>query len=361
MSIRSRLLWLLLPPLIFFVILISIFFYFNWYSEIVSSVRAHYTPILNNEGEVIGLMGPDVSLDAIEGKLHNAVLIILFSTITTIALVIISVFIIANKMSRPVQKLKDAALAIAAGNYEEPIQVSGPQEIVDLAHTLNTMSECLQENLSRLKESALVRERMHGEYECSLLLQKLMLHHSIEEFQSDKLELLVLEEHPSSTAQGILVSATSQTNGIIELTLAEAQEKGFLSLYKLLRQSATFLMDHPSLKMSIDCQKNEISYDIHDMPQPLIWSLAKSTWLPITSCPIKISSGDMLFLFNKGFLQHFTEPEESKEWFSRILKHFAVEGFETCIHMLKNDLRFLATHHPHNVNCLIISGQFKGA
>ena len=97
-------------------------------------------------------------------------------------LVVGIVFIIADHISKPVRQLNRAALEIAAGDYEANIRVEGPKEIMELAHTLNTMSQCLVEHMSRLKESSLIRERMYGEYECSLLLQYYMLQHVIEDF-----------------------------------------------------------------------------------------------------------------------------------------------------------------------------------
>ena len=83
-----------------------------------------------------------------------------------------TVFLIADRISKPVRQLNQAALEIAAGEYETNIDVKGPKEIVELAHTLNTMSECLVEHMSRLRESSLIRkectENMNVHSFCSI-------------------------------------------------------------------------------------------------------------------------------------------------------------------------------------------------
>lgn len=160
MTIRSRLLLLLLPLLMAFLLMISAFFYFNWSSEILSSFPSRLLAI-------------------------SAAAIILLS-------VILIVFLVADHMSQMVRKLNQAALEIAAGNYETDIQVEGPKEIIELAHTLRTMSECLVEQMSRLRETSLIRERMYGEYECSLLLQYYMLEKVIEEFHHSHVRLRLI-------------------------------------------------------------------------------------------------------------------------------------------------------------------------
>ena len=47
------------------------------------------------------------------------------------------------------------------------------------------MSECLLENINRLTDNSLLRERMYGEYECSMLLQHMMLQKNIDDCSSD--------------------------------------------------------------------------------------------------------------------------------------------------------------------------------
>ncbi len=113
MKIRTRLLLFLLPALVCNIALVSMLLAYNWVGEAANK----HLPV-------------------------SLLLIVVFAALT-ILLMVASLFIVANKIARPVQKLNNSALAIAAGQYGESIQVKGPKEIVELANTLNTMSECL--------------------------------------------------------------------------------------------------------------------------------------------------------------------------------------------------------------------------
>lgn len=191
MTIRARLLLLLLPPLTAFLILIPFFLYFNWSREIL-----------------------------------------LAGSCLTLLLVIGTVFLIADRISKPVRQLNQAALGIAAGNYESNIQVEGPKEIVELAHTLNTMSQCLVEHMSRLRESSLIRERMYGEYECALLLQHYMLQKVIEEFNYPNLHMRLISGPLSPIQKGLFLKI-DHSSSKLKLTLLEAMDQGFAGLFQL--------------------------------------------------------------------------------------------------------------------------------
>ena len=202
MTIRSRLLILLLPTLIAFVILISFFSHFNSSREIMFA-----------------------------------------GSFLTLLLVTMAVFLIADKISKPVRQLNQAALEIAAGDYEANIEVEGPKEIVELAQNLNTMSQCLVEHMSRLKESSMIRERMYGEYECALLLQHYMLQKVIDDytldpaFQEDKhlppLRMLLISIPLSPLQKGLLLNISHLSAGT-SLALLEASEPGFSGLFQLI-------------------------------------------------------------------------------------------------------------------------------
>ncbi|EKE08475.1 MAG: hypothetical protein ACD_17C00149G0003, partial [uncultured bacterium] len=228
MKIRTRLLLFLLPTLVCSIALVSILLSYNWYREIVegfqtrlkaavittamlqpseetlkiirdrlevtdlyhvplntpnidtipkqlhitpiykakdgNKVMTGFAPIHDSNGHISGLMAADINVSLIDNKFHESLYLILICAGVTILIVVATLFVIANKISIPVARLNNSALAIAAGQYGESIPVRGPKEIVELANTLNTMSECLHENINRLKDNSFLRERMYGEY-----------------------------------------------------------------------------------------------------------------------------------------------------------------------------------------------------
>jgi HAMP domain-containing protein len=277
----------------------------------------------------------------IETKFQTSLFLILFSAGLTILVMVATLFMIANNISRPVQKLNNSALAIAAGHYGEPIQADGPREIAELANTLNTMSECLHENINRLKENSLVRERMYGEYECAMLLQHLMLQKNIDDCRSDAVAIKAITFF-SDNPRGLLLDfPKSERPDLFQIHLAEAQEEGFEGMYQLLTQYkySKESQDHTSLTL------DRLAATLHckgakESGLPYLWSLCEQRFLPLTSIPVKVESGDLFFLCNDGLLHFYKDPQKITDLLAKVLKVFAQDGLETTASMLQKELAF---------------------
>jgi HAMP domain-containing protein len=321
-----------------------------------------YAPILNVKGEVIALLGADVSMNEIDRKLQNALWMISLGTCLTISMIIITVFLIADRISKPVQQLNQAALNIAAGNYEANVQVKGPKEIVELANTLNTMSECLVENISRLRESSLIRERMYGEYECARLMQYYMLQREVENFRHPHLLIRALSLNLSPIQKGVLLKWNERSSEQSRLALIEAKEPGFSSLFELNASTClplNDLVDYPF----IDCQflhhDSILRYHQQQLFPPLVWSVHSKKWIKGENHEISLHHQDMIFLYNSGLIEQFEHLENIEAWFSKVLRHFAEDGLDTIHTMLKNELNFLAKKEHVKRNFHIVGIQMN--
>jgi HAMP domain-containing protein len=323
MTIRTRLLLLLLPPLTASLILDSLFVYFHWSREIL-------------------LMG----------------------SFLTFLFVIGSVFMIADHISKPVRQLNRTALEIAAGDYEANIQVKGPKEITELAHTLNTMSQCLVEHMSRLKESSLIRERMYGEYECSLLLQYYMLQKVIEDFSHPHLSMRLISVPQSPLQKGLSLKIERPPHCDLMLTLLESQEQGFAGLFQL-SQWAYLPKEKFQDKAYIECQFIDqyrlLRYHAHTLFPPLVWSIKAQQFIKNNRQEIPLDNLDMVFLYNSSVISHFETEAAIEEWLAKVLRHFAEDGLDTIQVMLTNELTFLAKrqHVKHNFKILGLQIKIK--
>lgn len=320
-----------------------------------------YAPIFNTQGDVIALLGADVSVKEIDQKLDKALLIILLGTGATILLVMSSVFLIADRISQPVQQLNQAALEIAAGHYEANVAVQGPREIQELANTLNTMSECLVENMSRLKEASLVRERLYGEYECALLLQHYMMQKTIENFQHPYLDIrYATVPGASHDRKGALVRFDSSLPSF-KILFIESPQAGFNALYNLIQTSYLPLKNQSDLSY-VECEWSSdyrhLSYRYHQTFPPLIWSIQSQKFVsPVSN--FSLNQGDMIFICGQELMNYFERQEAFENWLGRILRHFAEEGLETIHLMISNELNFL-TKREHLRNTFhILSLQVK--
>lgn len=316
MSIRKRLLWLLLPTLICFVALTSGFFYHYWANEIYST---------------------EADPAIIAQKLHHAIIAMILVTLATVALVTLLAIYIAETISQPLKKLNNAALEIAAGDYEENIQVEGPNEFVDLANTLNTMRECMEENMMRLKENSTARERLYGEYECAVLLQQQMYEKAIENYSNLHLQLHPIKITTTTTPYGLYLSLNSH-----EIEFKEANEVGFQGIFELL--SAHTQKEFPFVKVQFNQDYSKAEFSVKDLPAPLIW---KSTTHELVKADkeMTLQKGDLVFLMNQGLSKHFYNEEDIADWLKKLLKHFSLEGMTLFLTMLTNQLNFLVKKH----------------
>jgi HAMP domain-containing protein len=294
-----------------------------------------YAPIYDKFGHLMGLMAADINVNLIDEKFRETLLLIIFSSGLTILITIATLFMIANKISRPVQKLNNSALAIAAGQYGESIAPDGPREIAELANTLNTMGECLRENFNRLKENSLLRERMYGEYECAMLLQHLMLQKNIDDCRSDAVAVKAITFF-SDNPRGLLLDFPKPDRpDLFHIHLAEAQEEGFEGMYQLLSQYkySKESQDHTSLLLD----RAASTLSSKGPASPILWSLEQRRFL---ESPSAVESGDFFFLFNQGFSRFYKDPQKISDLLAKVLKVFAQDGLETTASMLQKELAF---------------------
>lgn len=266
--------------------------------------------------------------------------------ILLVLIAVASLYFMSGKISVPVQKLNNSALAIAAGQYGESIQVHGPKEFQELANTLNTMSECLLENINRLKENSLLRERMYGETECARLLQHLMLQKNIDECASESIVVKAIT-FSSATPRGLLVDfpTTSDRPEILSVHLAEAKVDGFDGMYQLLTQYKLF-KDHPqeklpfpSLRLTLNRETGMISARTAGSPVPYLWSALDGELREIKGKK-PVAAGDFVYMMNRGCYSFFKEPLKINDLLTKVSKHFAQDGLETTVGMLHKEITF---------------------
>ena len=260
---------------------------------------------------------------------------ILLSAGMTLLLMIATVFLIANNISKPIQKLNNSALALAAGEYGTAIPLDGPKEIAELAGTLNIMSECLLEHINRLKENSLLRERMYGEYECSMLLQHLMLQKNIDDCRSDAVAIKAITFF-SENPKGILLEfPKSPKPNTFQIHLTEASEEGLEGMYQLLTESKTQKSNPLQSSLSLDLATSILTHQ--NIEKLFVWSLSKKKFIQTT----QVQSGDLFFLFNQGFFKFYKTPKSIEDLLTKVLKIFAQDGLEMASAMLQKEISFL--------------------
>lgn len=329
MKIRTRFLLFLLPTFIGSIALVSSLLAYNWYASLEHLKK---------------FIAADVNIEA---QFRESLLLIFLSASFTILVVVATLFMIANKISKPIQKLNHSALALAAGHYGESIASKGPKEIAELAGTLNIMSECLLENINRLKENAILRERMYGKYECAMLLQHLMLQKKIDDCKSDAIAVKPITFF-SENPRGILLDFPKPQPDQFLIQLTEAEEEGFDGMYQLLTGSKT-----DTCTIALNLKESTLS----TKSNPLIWSLGKKRFLDFSNT-IQVQSGDLFFLFNQGMLRFYKNRKNIEDLLTKVLKVFATEGLETISTMLQKEISFLVKRKDPQEDVHLLCFQF---
>lgn len=309
MKIRTRLLLLIVPTVLAVIITISFF-----------------------------------SLEVIDRKAHETEEIILLGAAATIILIMIGVAFIAKNISHPVEQLKNAALTLAAGNYGKKIEVKGPQEITELANTLNIMSECLREHLQRLQESSLLREKMIGEVECVRILQSKLVQDIAESFSHPVFCMKSISISSKIPNKASVLEITENREKSITLRFKESNLPGFEGIYELIQAKET--VPYPKIELSLSAENThwQLNYRASFMPAPLIWS-AKKSEIHYAKNGSSIEANDFIILVNPSLNELIQGDDKVHHWFSRVFHHFAEEGIDACSQLLTNELAFLSKRH----------------
>ncbi len=102
-------------------------------------LKSCFTPLRTSTGQVTAMIGADVDISVIRQKTRWAAFTaILLGAGSLVAAGLLS-WRIARALRRPLQELKEAALAIAAGYHAAPVEVGGSREIAALAGHLEQL------------------------------------------------------------------------------------------------------------------------------------------------------------------------------------------------------------------------------
>lgn len=311
-----------------------------------------YAPIINSKNQTVALVGADVNMELLKRLIQSAIFVLIGSTLIAISLVTGTLFFIAHKITEPVNQLKNAALALAAGDYEGKITVQGPKEIAELSNTFNTMRECLLDHINRLRDSSFAREHLYGEQECAALLQNRMVDGVIERFEDPRLAIKHIKFSMKNADQGMALTLDPTENGV-KISLVESIEDGFDGVWALLHDTAEVAGKSFA---EINFNDHTIQVSSNSMPVPLLFSTAQEKFLLENSFPYSFESGDYLFLFSQELSMTFHKRPSSYDWITKVMRQFSKESLELLAAMLTSEIHFWMKkqHIPYQMHIICI-------
>lgn len=270
-----------------------------------------------------------------------AILAILSLLLTTA----LSLHFMAGKIARPIKKLNRSALKIAAGHYGESIQINGPKELEELTNTLNTMSECLLENINHLKESTYLRENNYNQMECARFLQTHFLQRNIDACASDAFSIKAIS-FASLEPRGFLLDfPKTKDPSLTTLSIIEAKTGGLEGMYELMglsKKSIRIDSKTPSLSLSFNQSDSIVSVQSNLFAPVILWSQSRQALTYLEEKSGDVQSGDYLFIINRGFLKFFRDLRQIADLLKKVLNVFGEDGLEVVSMMMEKEISFHA-------------------
>ena len=145
----------------------------------------------------------------------------------------LAAYLVASRLTTPLERLRDAAVAIAAGDLTRRIDVDTTAEIADLAASFTAMVEGLQATIAELREAALTLDRRSGEILGSVSRQAAMASH----------QAAAINE-TSTTASEIAQTskqATQHADSVIDMTKRsdDLSQEGLQTVEEAVKASAS--------------------------------------------------------------------------------------------------------------------------
>lgn len=297
-----------------------------------------YAPIINRNGVVIGLVHAEVPIYVIEGKLQETRGIILIGGLLTVVLIMVGLIFIANNINQPIEKLKNAAIALAAGNYAKKIEVQGPREISELANTLNTMRECLKEHLQRLEENLIFREKMIGEVECIRVLSNKLFQNVVDSFSHPEIGLSALSYIGKSPFKPCVLTIHAPSKESLTFNFAQASLTGFEGIHDLIVHEHT----RNSLKLALT--KFEKHWRVRLSGSEHIHSFqwhAATRKITLCNDATECMPNDYIIVASEELFEHEHMEKTISTHFASIFRHFG-DDLEATSEMLQKGLALLS-------------------
>src|SRR5699024_9134501 len=109
-------------------------------------------PIYNTEGEVVGAIYVETSLEGVYGQLQNINRIFLRGSILAITISAVLGIFVARAITRPIIEMRHQAQTMARGDFSKKVNVYGTDEISHLAEAFNELNVRLKHSIASTEE-----------------------------------------------------------------------------------------------------------------------------------------------------------------------------------------------------------------
>ena len=112
---------------------------------------------LDEPEQVVGFIRLAVPLSKVQLELRTIYRVVLFGAITAVAIALIVAFFLSKSITSPISQMQQTAERFSRGDFSSKIKIKSQDELGQLARSLNTMADELQQKIENLKRMDMVR------------------------------------------------------------------------------------------------------------------------------------------------------------------------------------------------------------
>jgi two-component system phosphate regulon sensor histidine kinase PhoR len=107
---------------------------------------------VSRDDSILGIVRFALPLSQVQLEIRVIYRVVLFGAITAVVIALIVAYFVSRSITLPIRQMKDAAEQIAKGDFSRKVKIKSRDELGELAKSLNTMADELQQKIEHLKQ-----------------------------------------------------------------------------------------------------------------------------------------------------------------------------------------------------------------
>ncbi len=122
------------------------------FSDTLNYNMKYVAVLVEQDDRILGIVRFALPLSQVQLEIQLIYRVVLFGAIAAIVIALIVAYFVSRSIILPIRQMKETAEQIAKGDFSRKIKVKSKDELGELARSLNTMADELQQKIENLKQ-----------------------------------------------------------------------------------------------------------------------------------------------------------------------------------------------------------------